>query len=218
MNFNDAASKSVGLDACISGSSQDSILSSPETGGAVGIPLPPRTHGRATLSRWHNSFSCGPGQWKSTTFSWHQTLNLIVLKRRLVINDGNSDNYSSVQGTLMYTVSFAHLSSPVKVTEACPLNPSLLPLLKSLLPQIEKAHTPSSYWWSLQNLLLKNWVGKEVNVAGNRVKGNITRKSSCYYFKSKQEDANLSIQFGRTICYVNVCLEKKWLGGNIPQC
>lgn len=51
VNFNEAASKSVGLNACIIGSSQDSVLSSPETGNAVGLPLPPTTHGRATHSR-----------------------------------------------------------------------------------------------------------------------------------------------------------------------
>lgn len=51
VNFYEAASKSVGLDACTIGRSQDSILSSPETGNAVGRPLPPTTHARATHSR-----------------------------------------------------------------------------------------------------------------------------------------------------------------------
>lgn len=51
VNFNETASKSVGLNVCVIGSSQDGILSSPETGRAVGLPLPPTTHGRATHSR-----------------------------------------------------------------------------------------------------------------------------------------------------------------------
>ena len=106
-------------------------------------------------------------------------------------------------------VSFVHLGSSGRVTEACPLNPSFF-------PQIEKPHPPSSYLCSLQFLLPKSWVGKEVDCAGNRVKENNMRKSFCCSFKSKEQEVKLSIQYGRAIFTTSMCLGEKKDSEEIP--